>query len=163
MCFDVLQFYSLPFFTRYSPSDGVHLCICHSIIFASRTQSRFPCLWGWDPDTDSAMKDLIPKIRGEMVKDKEIEKTKRWREVTAASPAKLHIRSDHIFRNAQHYEKSGCPIQHFSLHFGIAYLMQPSYSWWPMHFLESYVGQVTKTDAKLAIGVFSDVHDSKYP
>ena len=40
--------------------------------------------------------------------DKRIKEMKRWKEVISASPAESHIRSDHSFRNAQHYKRAGC-------------------------------------------------------
>lgn len=43
----------------------------------------------------------------ETIKDKRIKEMKRWKELIAVSPAESLIRSDHILRNAQHYEKTG--------------------------------------------------------
>lgn len=93
----------------------------------------------------------------ETIKDKRIKQMKRWREVIAESPAESFIRSDHIFRNAQRYEKTWCASfpSNCSLCIWRHSLSASRHSQWPAHFHELHTGQVTIWEAHLRLLEYS--------
>lgn len=124
------------------------------VIFRWAVSPGLPLLWGgegWDRYA-APSRTRLPEIKdGETIKDKRIKQMKRWKEVITASPAESFIRSDRIFRNAQHLGKTWCVSLPSNCWLWVwrRSLSAPLHSGWPMHFHEPHTGQVTMWEAHL--------------